>query len=82
LDLFSKLSTIEYLTEFRRAGFELDSLILEVNGEGIRFRDEYPKNWQVILAKNPTLTPDDLLIKANFVRLKKPKLPSTVIAAA
>jgi SAM-dependent methyltransferase len=72
LDLFSKLKTSDYLAAFRNAGFDIDDLIIEVSRDAIRFKQEFPDHWRQTLNRNPGITADDLLIKANFVRLKKP----------
>jgi SAM-dependent methyltransferase len=70
LDLFSKLKTSEYLDVYRRCGFKVIDLILEVEPMAMQFRREFPERFDDIVRKYPGLTADDLLIKGNFVILQ------------
>jgi ubiquinone/menaquinone biosynthesis C-methylase UbiE len=73
IDLFSKLTTREYLEIFRQAGFLINSLILEISSTAVAFKKQYPKLFVEIADKyRQQCSPDDFLIKANFVRLIKP----------
>lgn len=73
LDLFSKLTTGEYLKLFVEAGFIIDKLILELSWISILFSRKYPELLARIMEKyHDRCTFDDLLINANFVRLIKP----------
>ncbi len=73
LDLFSHLTTGEYLEFFRAAGFKVDAFILEVSAEATRFMREYPVAFSALQRKHQDrCTRDDFLIKTNIIRLKKP----------
>jgi SAM-dependent methyltransferase len=72
IDLFSYLTTSEYLEIFRRAGFVLDDLILEVSSQALNFQGSFPERFNEMEQKyTDRCKRDDFLIKANFVRLKK-----------
>ena len=72
LGLFSYLTTSDYLEIFRSAGFVLDDLILEVSAQALNFRKRFPERFAKLEKKYAgRCKPDDFLIKANFVRLKK-----------
>lgn len=71
LDLFSKLTSGEYLAAFVDAGFEIADLIVEVSGAAITFRSLWPERVQAIAQSN-ALRVDDLLIKSHLVLLSKP----------
>jgi SAM-dependent methyltransferase len=73
LDLFSKLTTREYLAAFGAAGLVRDALIVELSPDALAFRKAWPDRLDAVLARNaPRCTADDLIVKANFVRLLKP----------
>jgi len=72
LDLFSKLTTSEYLAKFSEAGFRVDSLIVEVSSDALRFKRRFPERFAALVARwSPRCMPDDFLIKGNIVRLTK-----------
>jgi SAM-dependent methyltransferase len=72
LDLFSRLATQEYLEIYRRAGFEVLELILEVSDEALAFKGAYPASFERMAERHrERCGPDDFLIKGNFVRLRK-----------
>jgi SAM-dependent methyltransferase len=73
LDLFSKLTTREYVAAYDAAGLKRDALIVELSPDALAFRKRWPDRFADILARNaPRCTTDDLIVKANFVRLRKP----------
>ncbi|MGA2160103.1 MAG: class I SAM-dependent methyltransferase [Dehalococcoidia bacterium] len=73
LDLFSKLTTGEYLKLFTEAGFLMDEIILELSWRSLLFSREYSELFSRIRHKyHDRCNFDDFLIKANFVRLIKP----------
>jgi len=74
LGLFSRLTTAQYLAAFARAGFELVDLILEVSGLAIAFGRRWPERAHMLAGRHG-VSLDDLLIKANFVVLRKPASP-------
>lgn len=71
LDMFSRLRTEDYMKIYQSCEFQVDSLILEISRQAIRFKEEYPDLFQELLKKYPQCNSDDFIIKANFVRLKK-----------
>lgn len=72
LDLFSKLTTRQYLAAYARAGLLRDGLILELSPDALAFRRRFPDRFQAVLVRNAQhCTADDLLVKANFIRLVK-----------
>jgi SAM-dependent methyltransferase len=72
LDLFSKLTTAEYLAKFGEAGFRVDSLILEVSPDSLAFKRQFPDRFAELVRRwSGRCTPDDFLIKGNIVRLTK-----------
>ena len=72
MDLFSKLTTEEYLAKFLDAGFRVDSLILEVSADALAFKRQFPDKFAELGRRwSGRCTPDDFLIKGNIVRLIK-----------
>ncbi len=72
LDLFSKLTTGDYLRAFRNAGLGIDALILELSSLGLRFRKAFPSRYtQLLEATASRCAPDDLIVKANLVKLTR-----------
>jgi SAM-dependent methyltransferase len=72
LDLFSKLTTTEYLARFRQTGFNVDTLVLELSSEALKFRTSAPQQFNAVIdATRGRCSSDDLLIKANLVRLTR-----------
>jgi len=72
LDLFSKLSTTDYLQHFDRAGFCLEAVALELCSKALMFNHLYPERVADILKQYPKLCYDDLIIKGHYVILRKP----------
>ena len=70
LDLFSKLTTREYLAAFDGAGFEVESLILEIADNALAYRRAYRREFDQMVAAHPGRTVDDFLVKANLVILR------------
>ncbi len=73
LDLFSKLTTREYLRLYQQAGFELLDFRPIVQTEAVRFARTWPNRIATILENHPHVTADDLLISGNIVLLRKPQ---------
>ena len=71
LGLFSRLRTEEYLTAFINAGFAVDALMFEISKEALQFRGSYPTLMMELKERHPHCDPDDFIVKANFVRLRK-----------
>ncbi|MFT7579895.1 MAG: SAM-dependent methyltransferase [Myxococcota bacterium] len=73
LDLFSKLTTRDYLKIFRDAGFTRESLRLELSWYAVQFRERHGDKMGPLLARNSgKADKDDLLVTANFIRLRRP----------
>jgi SAM-dependent methyltransferase len=76
LDLFSRLTTGEYLQIYREAGFIINQLILELCHQALDFKKRFPREFQEMVAQSAgRLSPDDLLIKVHLLRLQKPEGP-------
>lgn len=72
LDLFSKLTTREYLATFEAAGFAREGLIYLAAAAGLRFRAECSDLWEQLLVRvHPRADRDDLLLRGHLVRLRK-----------
>lgn len=69
LDLFSKLSSKQYIDLYKKLGFKLKSLIVEFNknAEALRSTSIFGR----LLEKFPQLTVDDFLMKSHLVLLGK-----------
>ncbi len=73
LDLFSKLTTREYLQIFDDAGFERDKLILEVAPDAAKFREQHSALMSRLLVRNAgKAEPDDFAVRANIILLRRP----------
>lgn len=73
LDLFSRLTTRGYLAAFEEAGFIRDGLVVELSADAFSYRKRFPDHWRMLLARLcGQCDEDDLIIKANLVRLLKP----------
>ena len=76
LDLFSRLTTGEYLEIYREAGLVVKELILEVSDQALAYKQQFPQEFQEILGKYAgRITRDDCLIKAHLLILQKPEGP-------
>ena len=71
LDLFSKMTTEQYVHLYKQSGFRLVKAILEISGAGIEFRRRWPERFDRIVRSIPGISSEDLLVKANFVILEK-----------
>lgn len=72
-DLFSRLTSGEYLACYREAGFVVKDLILEISPQALTFKKRFPGKFREIAESNAgRCAPDDLLIKAHLVILQKP----------
>jgi SAM-dependent methyltransferase len=73
LDLFSKLTTGEYLRAYREAGFDIDALVVVLSSDSLRFRRLFPSRFErVSEATREKCSTDDLLIGGNLVKLTRP----------
>src|SRR2546426_724727 len=65
LDLFSRLTTQQYLDAFARASLTVVDLRLEISAQAVAFRRRWPDRAAMI-ARRWGITPDDLVVKAKF----------------
>jgi SAM-dependent methyltransferase len=73
LDLFSRLTTRQYLDYFRAAGFDVRWLILFVSEQSVEYRARFPDQFREIGRRfEGKIRADDLLISGNAVLLQKP----------
>jgi SAM-dependent methyltransferase len=72
LGLFSYLTTSEYLEIYRKTGFVVDDLILELSSQALSYAKKFPEQFASMADKlKNRCNRDDFIIKANLVRLKK-----------
>jgi len=72
LYLFSRLATRGYLAAFEEADIIRDGLVVELSPDVLSYRKRFPEPWRALLARlDWQCNEDDLIIKANFVRLLK-----------
>ena len=72
LDLFSGFATRGYLAAFEEAEFIRDGLVVELSPDALSYRKRFPEPRRALLARlDGQCNEDDLIIKANFVRLLK-----------
>jgi SAM-dependent methyltransferase len=73
IDLFSKLTTRQYLEAYRKAGLTMVSYILETSGDALKFKHVYKQEFDALLTgeHSGNVTVDDLIIKSNLVILRK-----------
>ncbi len=68
INLFSKLTTQEYLETLRTNGFRLKKLILETNSRSLAFKEKYPELLRELTNKyDGRCQQDDFLIKTNII---------------
>jgi len=72
LNLFSYLTTRQYINIYREAHFVVKEIILEISQDALRFKKIYPDKFDIIVNKHKDRCgPDDLLIKTNLIILQK-----------
>ena len=72
LNLFSYLTTRQYIDIYRKAHFVVKELILEISPEALQFKKNYPDKFDLLVNKyKDRCCQDDLLIKANLIILRK-----------
>jgi len=72
-DLFSRLTSGEYLASYREAGFVVQDLILELSHQALTFKKQFPGEFRKIAESLAgRCAPEDLLIKAHLLILQKP----------
>lgn len=76
LDLFSRLTSGEYLAIYREAGFVVQELILEISHQALEYKRRFPREFREMVKRNAgRCGPDDFLIKAHLLILQKPEGP-------
>ena len=72
LNLFSYLTTGQYLDIYRRANFVVKELILEISQDALQFKKIYADKFDYLVNKHQDrCCQDDLLIKTNLIILQK-----------
>jgi SAM-dependent methyltransferase len=72
LNLFSYLTTRQYLDIYRKAHFVVKELILEISQEALQFKKKYADKFDFLVEKHKErFSQDDLLIKTNLIILQK-----------
>ena len=72
LDLFSYLTTRQYIDIYRKAHFVVKELILEISQDALQFKKNYPDKFDLLVNKyKDRCCQDDLLIKTNLIILRK-----------
>ena len=72
LELFSYLTTRQYLEIYRKAHFVVKELILEISQDALRFKKMYPDKFEFLVNKyQDRCCRDDFLIKTHLVILQK-----------
>jgi SAM-dependent methyltransferase len=72
LNLFSYLTTRQYINIYRETGFVVKELILEISQEALQFKKIYADKFELLVDKyKEQCCQDDLLIKANLIILQK-----------
>jgi SAM-dependent methyltransferase len=72
LNLFSHLTTSQYLDIYQRAHFVVKELILEISQDALQFKKMYPDKFDFLVNKHKErCCQDDLLIKTNLIILQK-----------
>jgi len=72
LNLFSYLTTRQYIEIYRKAHFVVKELILEISQDALQFRKIYPDKFEFLVNKyKDRCGLDDLLIKAHLIILQK-----------
>jgi SAM-dependent methyltransferase len=72
LNLFSYLTTRQYLDIYQRAHFVVKELILEISQDAVQFKKLYADKFDFLVNKHrDRCCQDDLLIKTNLIILQK-----------
>ncbi len=72
LDLFSRLTSREYLGIYAECGFERAGLIHELSWDAVRFERQYPDVFQALLDRHADrIGRDDLRLRADMVCLQR-----------
>ena len=69
LDLFSRMTTRDYLCACYKGGFAIDELILEVSSPALSFRTTLPERYEWLReTTKDRCEADDLILKSNLIR--------------
>ena len=72
LNLFSYLTTSDYIKIYQEARFVVKDLILEISPDALKFKKLFPDKFDFIVNRyKDRCCRDDLLIKANLIILQK-----------
>ena len=68
IDLFSKLTTQEYLELLKINGFKIDKMVIETNSRALAFKKQYPEKFsEIVEICYGKCDADDLIIQSNIV---------------
>lgn len=70
LDLFSKLSSDQYLALYARLGLERRFLAIELSPLALTFKGRFESHWQTLLTRYPALREEEFLIKGHYIILQ------------
>lgn len=72
LDLFSKLTTQEYIDIYKNNSFQIEDLWIEINSQAIKFKKKFPDKYNNLLKYLPEkCSKTDLFIKSHHIKIKK-----------
>ena len=72
LDLFSKLTTQEYIDIYKNNSFQIEDLWIEINSQAIKFKKKFPDKFNNLLKYLPEkCSKKDLFIKSHHIKIKK-----------
>ena len=72
INLFSYLTTRQYIDIYRKARFVVKELILEISQDALQYKKIYPDEFDLLVNKyKDQCCKDDLLIKTNLIILHK-----------
>lgn len=70
LNLFSRLSSDQYLSLYERLGLARRFLAFELSPQTAAFRRDFAEKWRALLERYPTVRPEELSIKGHYVILQ------------
>ncbi len=71
IDLFSKLSSDQYLELYEQLGWQRRSLVLELSPLTIQFKKIHQQQWQALLRQYPCVRAEEFVIKGHYVILQR-----------
>ena len=72
IDLFSKLTTQEYIDIYKKNSFKIEDLWVEISSLSVKFKEKFPDKYDKLVTCLPEkCSQKDLFIKAHHIKLKK-----------